>query len=335
MSLTVSEINRLYTQTEFGTQRKNGTKISVKPFVKWVGGKGQLLPHIRGAYPKDLGVTVTKYAEPFVGGGAVFFDVLSRFELEEVYISDINAELINTYTVIRDTCDSLLDLLSEMEDAYLPQSPESRKELFYEKRDRYNYLKSHGLRGTNGYASSKSVEMAALFIFLNKTCFNGLYRVNKMGLFNVPSGSYKKPTICDERNLKNTSAVLHSVTIACCDYMLSENFVDENTFVYFDPPYRPITITSNFTSYTAAEFDDGAHIQLAEYAYRLDKKHAKILMSNSDPKNNDPLDNFFDNLYTGMHIRRVAANRMINCNGESRGEIRELLISNYSEDSYE
>lgn len=142
-------------------------------------------------------------------------------------------------------------------------------------------------------------------------------------------GSYKKPSICDRKNLKNISAVLQPVTIICGDYRRSAEFIDENTFVYFDPPYRPITVTSNFTSYTEAEFDGNAQIGLAEYVTSLDKKCAKILVSNSDPKNHDPNDNFFDNLYAGKYIERVTANRMINCNGESRGKISELLISNY------
>ncbi len=299
-------------------------KRSVKPFVKWAGGKGQLLPHIRRAYPEELSTTLTKYAEPFVGGGAVLFDVLSSFDLKEVYISDINAELINAYTVIRDNCNELVASLHEMETKYVPQPDEIRKEIFYNKRDRYNFIKKNGLK--------VHVEMAALFIFLNKTCFNGLYRVNKKGLFNVPMGSYKNPNICDESNLRNISYHLQKVKIICGDYRESVGFVDEKTFVYFDPPYRPLTTTANFTSYTEAVFDDNAQIELAEYVKLLDSKHAKVLVSNSDPKNSDTSDNFFDDLYTGQDIRRVSATRMINCNSEARGKISELLISNYSVD---
>ena len=320
--IVIEELSPQYTvQTTFQPQNRYYPRIPIKPFVKWAGGKGQLLPYIRRAYPKGFGTEITRYAEPFIGGGAVLCDVLSNFSLDEIFISDINAELINTYTCIRDNCTSLIEILDDWERTYLAASPELRKEIFSAQRDRYNSLKMNDRQD--------SILLAALFIFLNKTCFNGLYRVNRKGFFNVPIGAYKKPKTCDEANLRNLSKVLQPVTILCGDYRCSESFIDEHTFVYFDPPYRPITTTSNFTSYTEMEFDDNAQNELAEYVRVLDAKGAKVLISNSDPKNADPNDTFFDELYAGLCIERISANRMINSNSALRGKVTELLISNY------
>ena len=296
--------------------------VAVKPFVKWAGGKGQLLADIRKTYPAELGKSIRKYAEPFVGGGAVLFDILSTYDLDAVYISDINAELVNTYRMIRDDVDGLIKLLNDMQDHYLPMDEDARKAFYYEKRDRFNELKVNG-------DSKINLESAALFIFLNRTCFNGLYRVNRKNLFNVPIGSYKKPTICDRDNLMAISKALRKVTIVCGDYRESRDFIDENTFVFFDPPYRPLNATSSFTSYTEDEFDDTAQRELAEYVLELDRKGASVVVSNSDPKNANPNDDFFDVLYAHQKVSRVAASRMINSNAESRGKISELLICNY------
>ena len=174
-----------------------------------------------------------------------------------------------------------------------------------------------------------NIEKAALMIYLNKTCFNGLYRVNKNREFNVPMGLYKKPTICDEENLRAVSEKLKNVTIVCGDYRESADFIDKDTFVYFDPPYRPLTTTSSFTAYTENNFDDNSQIDLASYVNNLHKKGAKIVVSNSDPKNININDTFFDDIYAQHFIRRVNATRMINSNGQSRGKIKELLISNF------
>ena len=294
--------------------------IRVKPFVKWAGGKTQLLPTIQKAYPAELGNTITKYAEPFVGGGAVLFDILSTYKLEKIFISDINAELINTYCVIRDEPEALISLLSEMEEEYLSKSKEEQKEIFYEHRKCFNFLKKSGVN---------KIELAAHFIFLNRTCFNGLYRVNRKGEFNVPIGSYKNPTILDAENLRNISVALDGVDIVCGDYHQSTEFIDEQTFVYIDPPYRPLTETASFTSYSEYDFDDDAQRGLADFVRVIDKKGAKVLLSNSDPKNANPEDEFFDELYAGFIIQRVSASRMINRNGNARGKIKELLISNF------
>ena len=302
-------------------------KIECKPFIKWVGGKGQLLSEINKLYPVELGKNINKYAEILVGGGAVLFDILSKYKLDEVYISDKNLELINTYKSIRDNVDILIKSLKEMEEQYIPLDNENRKDYYYKKREEYNSLKIN--------SEVNSIEKAVLFIFLNKTCFNGLYRVNKKGEFNVPMGAYKKPKICDEENLKNVSLTLRNVKIVYADYRESEKFIDDKTFVYIDPPYRPLNITSSFTSYTENNFNDKEQIELAEYINVLNKKGAKIVISNSDPKNNNIDDNFFDELYKNYNINRVKATRMLNSNASLRGAINELLITNYERIEWE
>ncbi len=292
----------------------------VKPFLKWAGGKGQLLSEIEKFYPFQEGVT--KYAEPFVGGGAVLFDILSKYDLEEVYISDINAELINLYRIIRDDIEKLVAMLRVYQNEFVQMDTERRKAYYMAKRERFNDLKVNGNESVN-------IEKAALMIFLNKTCFNGLFRVNKKGLFNVPMGSYKNPLICDEENLRAVSGKLQRVKIVCGDYRESADFIDENTFVYFDPPYRPITDTASFTAYTENLFNDEEQIELARFVNDMHRKGAKVVISNSDPKNSNTEDDFFDNIYSSHKIKRVEATRMINCNSEARGKIKELLISNF------
>ncbi len=292
-------------------------KMNLKPFAKWAGGKGQILADIQRTYPAELGKSITKYAEPFVGGGAVLFDVLANYNLQEIYISDINAELINTYNMIKNDCESLIARLKVLKLEYM--EAQDQREYYNEKRAIFNDLKLNGNTETN-------FEKAALFIFLNKTCFNGLYRVNRKGGFNVPMGAYKNPNICDEENLRNISKALQNVTIVCGDYKQAEDFIDQNTFVYFDPPYRPLTETSAFNSYTEDGFNDDKQAELAAFARKLSEKGAKIVLSNSDPKNVDEQDNFFDELYNTFHISRISATRMINSRASSRGPINELLI---------
>lgn len=296
--------------------------VKVKPFVKWAGGKGQLLSEIRKVYPPELGVSIKKYAEPFIGGGAVLFDVLSKYDLDEVYISDINKELINVYRTIKEKPNELLEILEELQTEHLSRGDDERKEFFYKNRDRYNELKI-------SYDGSLDVELAALFIYLNKTCFNGLYRVNSRGLYNTPSGTYKNPLICDRDNIINVSKYLQKVKIVCGDYKESIDFIDGDTFVYFDPPYRPLTETASFTAYTEGLFNDENQRELAQYVRALSDKGAKVAVSNSDPKNSNSEDEFFDELYKDQNIARISANRAINSKGTGRGKINELLITNY------
>lgn len=302
--------------------RETGEKRRVRPFVKWAGGKGQLLPEIERYYP-FAGGEVTKYAEPFVGGGAVLFDILGRFELEAVYLSDVNAELINAYTVLRDHAGELVERLSAIRAEYLPAGREGRKADYLARRARFNELKASA-------EASTAVERAALLIFLNRTCYNGLYRVNRKGMFNVPAGEYKNPPICDGENLLAASEALKGAEIVCGDYRRAADFVDGRTFVYFDPPYRPLSVTANFTAYTEGCFDDGRQRELARFAGELGARGARIVLSNSDPKNIDPADAFFDEIYSDWQIRRVEALRMINSRRDARGPIKELLISNFA-----
>jgi len=294
---------------------------TIKPFLKWAGGKGQLLKEIEKYYPFNS-KAITKYAEPFVGGEAVLFDILNKYDLEEVYISNINIELINTYYIIRDKIDELINLLSAYQSEYVPLEIELRKKYYIEKRERFNFLKINGNETVN-------IEKASLMIFLNKTCFNGLFRVNRKGLFNVPMGAYKNPLICDEVNLRSVSEKLKNVNIVCGDYKKSADFIDKRTFVYFDPPYKPLTETSNFTAYTENSFNDAEQIALAHFVDKMTDKGAKILVSNSDPKNVNISDDFFDDIYSAYKIKRIEATRMINCKSEERGKIKELLISNF------
>ncbi len=292
----------------------------IKPFIKWAGGKSQLLPQIRQMYPKELGKNITKYAEPFVGGGAVLFDIISTYNLEQIYISDINKNLINTYNVIKYNHKELIEILSFFENTYLSFNIDKQNEYYYLKRDEYNNIQLD-----NNY----NIKKAALFIFLNKTCFNGLYRVNKNNLFNVPAGKYKKPKIYNFENISAIAKAIKNIDIVAGSYVNVYNFVDRKTFIYFDPPYRPLTNTSSFTSYTENNFDDNEQINLAKFIKKVENKGAYILLSNSDPHNIDINDMFFDNLYYTKNINRIYAPRMINCKASGRGKISELLISNY------
>ena len=287
------------------------------PFVKWAGGKTQLLPEIRKHYPHRI----KKYCEPFVGGGAVLFDVLQKCRPEEVLVNDVNEDLINTYSQIKNNCEFLIQQLSEIQLKYKNQTLEENKIFFYEKRNRYNELKTNG-------NDAENLEKAALFIFLNKTCFNGLYRVNKRGEFNVPFNNAKNPLICDEENLRACSELLQNVQMKTGDYSDCKDFIDSETFVYLDPPYRPLTQTSAFTSYSENQFSDKEQIELGNFIKEISEIGANILASNSDPKNTNKEDNFFDELYSNFEIKRISASRMINSNAKKRGAISELLISN-------
>lgn len=296
---------------------------TVKPFVKWAGGKNSLIPQITKYYPFELkNGFIERYIEPFVGGGAVLIDILQKYEVKEAYAFDINIDLINCYNVIKNNVEELINELDKKEIKFIALNDEERQNYFYDIRAEYNSYK---------LKDELDVKRASEFIFLNRTCFNGLYRVNKEGKFNVPCGKYKNPTICDSSNLRNLSELIKNVIFEYGDYRKSKKYVNNNTFVYFDPPYRPLSVTSGFTSYTKEDFNDDDQKELAKYYNELSLKNAKLMLSNSNPKNVNKNDNFFEDIYKGFCINEVSAKRMINSNAKGRGEISELLITNYEE----
>lgn len=298
----------------------------VKPFVKWAGGKGSLLNQLKNYYPLELkNGEIECYIEPFIGGGAVLIDILQNYKVKEAYAFDINFDLINSYNIIKNNVDELISNLKLLEKEYLSLGKDDRKKYFYNIRKQYN---SYRLT-----KDEMSLQKATEFIFLNRTCFNGLYRVNKNGDFNVPMGNYRNPTICDEENLRALSELIKNVNFEYGDYKTSQKYIKKNTFVYFDPPYRPLNVTSGFTSYTKEDFDDENQKELALFYKELDDNNVKVMLSNSNPKNTNKEDCFFENIYKGFNINEVYAKRMINSDSCGRGEISELLITNYESDN--
>ncbi len=299
-----------------------------KPFLKWVGGKTQLLSELESHLPKEIRNTgvIDCYIEPFLGGGALFFYLRSRYEIRRAYLIDNNRDLILSYNVVKELPEGLIKQLSLLEKKYLRGNDQKRVEFYYQVRDRYNKQR---LNFDYKEFSDEWIMRTAYLVFLNKTCFNGLYRLNSDGDYNVPHGRYKNPKICDSDNIRKVSHALCDTHIICGDFSKSRNYAQKGALVYFDPPYKPISITSNFTGYTKTGFSDTEQIRLAHLCKELAHKGVYILLSNSDPDVGEKKDKFFDNIYTGFNIERVFANRMINCNGEKRGRIQELLIANY------
>ncbi len=292
-----------------------------KPFLKWAGGKGQLLNKFEEMYPQELiNGEIDTYIEPFVGGGAVLFDILQKYKVKKAVIVDLNKELVNCYRCIKADVKELIKHLKTLQSEFLSLSDEKRKGYFLKVRKRYNKIHLNG---------KYDFEKAADFIFLNKTCFNGLYRVNSKGEFNVPFGKYKNPLICDSENLTLISNLLQNVEIRFGDYSICEEYVNGRTFIYFDPPYRPLIENSSFVGYDKSGFNDNNQKELAEFVKKLDKQNCLVMLSNSDPKNTNPDDNFFDELYKGFEIDRIFAKRMINCQADKRGDITEIVIRNY------
>ena len=291
-----------------------------KPFLKWAGGKTQLINDIEKALPRDIYKDKFTYIEAFVGSGAIFFWMLNNFpNLQKAVINDINVDLINTYKTIASRPKELISILETLQKEFheLEGNDEAKKEYYYQKRDLYNKRKEE-LSG-----------QAALFIFLNRTCFNGLYRVNRKNEYNVPMGSYKRPTICDKENVLAVSQALQKVEILYGDYEETLNRADDNTLFYFDPPYKPLSETSSFNSYARDEFNDQEQIRLRDFCHKLDTLNHTWILSNSDVKGKDENDNFFDDFYSDFTIQRVDARRSINANPEKRGALKELLITNH------
>ncbi len=301
-----------------------------RPFLKWAGGKSQLLSQFLDYYPHGLtDQTITRYIEPFLGGGAVFLDIAQRFPIKDAILFDINRELILAYLVIKNRPKDLILLLREQSNEYFALNEDKRKGSFYDIREAYNKQR---LQIDYETLSDEWVVRAARMIFLNKTCFNGLFRVNSQGEFNVPFGRYKHPTILDEPNILQVSRLLKNATLRVGSFEKCRRFVNEKSFIYFDPPYRPISTTSSFTSYSKDKFDDEDQIKLAKFFSDLHTKtDTKMMLSNSDPQNIDFEDSFFDDLYADFYIHRVYASRMISSNAQGRGKISELLITNYKE----
>lgn len=293
---------------------------TAKPFLKWAGGKTQLIreidPLLEQIFSQYQSVT---YIEPFVGGGAILFYVLNNFPLvERVIINDINPDLINAYNVIKKSPDELIEKLQKLQTQYYRlKSPESQKNFYLKQRQKFNLNKSR-----------TPLEKTILLLFLNKTCFNGLYRVNSRGLFNVPFGQYIKPKICDESNLMAVHKCLQKAEILRGDFAETLSLAEQPSLFYLDPPYKPIKTTSAFTAYTKENFTDSDQERLKLFCDKINQKGCHFILSNSDVKNLEDNNDFFDQLYQDYHIRRVLAKRNINSQGNRRGEISELLISN-------
>jgi len=301
---------------------------AAKPFIKWAGGKSQLLKQYDRYYPNDLKKgKINNYVEPFLGGGAAYFSIIEKYKIKNAYLSDLNRDLILTYKVIQKKHDELLDFLEQYQKRYDETADEKRGGLFLDFRKHFNEQR---LEINYRKLAENWIPRAAQFIFLNKTCFNGLFRLNSKGEFNVPYGKYKTANIFDPGNISAVSDALQNAEIVQAEYKNCYKKIDNKTFVYFDPPYRPLTQTSNFTTYTGAEWTDKLQIELAAFFQKLDKeKEAKLMLSNSDPANINPKDKFFEKAYYGYNLIKISANRAINCNGKGRGKINELLITNY------
>ena len=292
------------------------------PFIKWVGGKSQLIEQLDALLPADFdNWNNVTYIEPFVGGGAMLFYMLQRYpNIQHAIINDINPDLATCYRTVRDSPNQLIESLRDIESAYFAlQSEEGRKEFFMAVRDRYNEK------------DLDPIENTTKFFFLNRTCFNGLYRVNKKGLFNVPFGKYSNPTICDPETILRDSELLQRVEILNGDFEGTFEYAQGNTLFYFDPPYRPLSDTSSFNDYAKEAFNDAAQIRLKEYCDRVNEAGFRFMLSNSDCKGKNEEDNFFDVLYAAYQIERVWASRSINSNPSKRGKLTEILVRNYTE----
>lgn len=295
------------------------TKTKAKPFLKWAGGKTQLLPTLESFLPENFGREDVTYIEPFVGGGAMLFHLLQNYpNITRAIINDINPHLIRTYQVIRDNPYLLIDALNELQAYFRSLADYDRQKDFYlSVRSRFN---SHNL---------SDIEEAAAMIFLNRTCFNGLYRENSKGGFNVPFGRYSNPTICDDTLIIADSELLQRVEILNGDFSRTAEYADGYTFFYFDPPYRPLDATSSFNSYVKEAFDDNEQIRLKIFYENITVAGYSAMLSNSDGRGRNVDDDFLDRLYAGFFIERVYAKRCINANAAKRGSLTELLIRNY------
>lgn len=301
-----------------------------KPFLKWAGGKRQLLPQLEAMLPPLIYDNDFIYLEPFVGGGAMLFFMLQKFSnIKKVVINDINKKLTDAYTIIRDDVEGLVLMLTNLQNDYLSlKKEESRKDFYLQQRERFNE------------SNLDVLETTSLLIFLNRTCFNGLYRENAKGKFNVPFGKYANPTICNADVFYADSELLNKFEIEILNGNFDEtiNYIDEEklNFFYFDPPYRPLSSTSSFNSFVKEDFNDDSQRELSDFCQKLSAKNNVLwMLSNSDCSAKNPEDTFFENLYEGFNIQRVYASRAVNANPNKRGKLTELLIRNYNTQSKE
>jgi len=294
---------------------------ATKPFLKWAGGKTQLIPAIASAFPsRAFSDNKLTYVEPFVGGGAVLFWFLKNYpQTQNVIINDSNSNLTQAYKVIKENPKTLIDQLKSLEYQYKALSSHDAQKDYYLK-----------IRETFNLQTQDAITQTSQLIFLNRTCFNGLYRVNRNNHFNVPFGRYKNPQICNAQNILAASYLLKNVVVLQGDYENTLDYAPGKAFFYLDPPYRPLSKTSGFNAYASNGFDDREQNRLAQFCTLLHRKGNLWLLSNSDPKNTDSSDNFFDDLYRDFYIQRIPATRRINSDAAKRGEINELLISNYN-----
>ena len=306
--------------------------MTAKPAWKWTGGKGQLLSDLHKRLDPLLAKGgIDTYVEPFIGAGALMWSVIGTNKIENVYFGDMNGEMITLYKVIKDSPEELSARLAKLADEFLEDGDQARRQkMYYAYRNAYNALLDK--YPDSDYAGDDAIEMSAIFMFMNRTCFNGLYWVNRSGHFNVPCGKYKQPPIDQSSQIMENSKLLNSIPnlkIAHAGYEESIDWINERTFVYFDPPYRPITSSSAFTAYVASGFNDDNQKELAQFCREVDAKGGKFMLSNSDPHNEDPDDDFFDDLYKGFTIERVQASRAINSDKDKRGKISEILVRNF------
>ena len=294
--------------------------IKAKPFIKWVGGKGQLIEQLEALLPADFveRENIT-YIEPFVGGGAMLFYMLQKFSnIKSAVINDINPDLTLCYQVVRDNPTELIKSLKDIQSQYYSiKTEDKRKDFFLQQRELFNTK------------SLNKIDNTTLFFFLNRTCFNGLYRVNKSGKFNVPFGRYSTPTICDESTIYADSKILQNVEIMTGDFEQTFEKIKGNTFFYFDPPYRPLSNTSSFNDYAKEDFNDNAQIRLKLFCDKLNKVGIDFMLSNSDCLGKEGKDRFFDDLFVDYKIERVLATRNINAIASKRGKLTEIVVNNY------
>lgn len=297
-----------------------------KPIFKWAGGKGKLLPEILRRLPPELKQgRITSYVEPFIGGGAVFFYLAAQYHFDRMLISDANEDLFLAYCVVREDVDALLQHLQHLQGHYAALTAEDQTAFYYETRTAFNAARPNWC-----YRSFKPewVVRAAQFFLLNRLCFNGLYRVNSRAEFNVPFGKYRTVSFPSAEGLRAAARVLQRTIVQCGDFAASTDFANERTLVYLDPPYRPITPTSSFTTYARQAFDDADQVRLAAHFRELTRRGSLVMLSNSDPLTATG-DGFFEELYADFTISRLRAARAINANGAGRGKVSELLITNY------